>query len=42
MPNDSAPYQNGPSAMIEAFDFAYIGFAVIWGLIFFAEMPDMI
>ncbi|SIS70463.1 DMT family transporter [Paracoccus saliphilus] len=35
-------YQNGPPAMIGAFDFAYIGFAVIWGLIFFAEIPDMI
>lgn len=35
-------YQNGPPAMIGAFDFAYVGFAVIWGIIFFAEIPDMI
>lgn len=34
-------YQNGPPAMIGAFDFAYVGFAVIWGMAFFAEVPDM-
>lgn len=34
-------YQKGPPAMIGAFDFAYVGFAVIWGLIFFAEIPDL-
>lgn len=34
-------YQNGPPSMIGAFDFAYVGFAVIWGLIFFAEVPDL-
>ena len=34
-------YQNGPPAMIGAFDFAYVGFAVIWGLVFFAEVPDL-
>lgn len=35
-------YQNGPPAMIGAFDFAYVGFAVLWGLVFFAEVPDML
>lgn len=35
-------YQNGPSAMIGTFDFAYVGFAVIWGIVFFAEIPDVI
>ncbi len=35
-------YQNGPPAMIGAFDFAYVGFAVIWGVVFFSEVPDMI
>lgn len=35
-------YQNGPPAMIGAFDFAYVGFAVLWGVIFFAEVPDMV
>ncbi|NMG38541.1 EamA family transporter [Chelativorans sp. ZYF759] len=34
-------YQNGPPAMIGTFDFAYVGFAVIWGFVFFAEVPDM-
>ena len=33
-------YQNGPPAMIGTFDFAYVGFAVLWGIIFFAEVPD--
>ena len=35
-------YQNGPPAVIGAFDFAYVGFAVIWGIVFFHESPDMI
>ncbi|CAM3136004.1 DMT family transporter [Paracoccus nototheniae] len=35
-------YQNGPPAMIGAFDFAYVGFAVIWGIVFFNETPDLI
>ncbi|WP_062762491.1 DMT family transporter [Falsirhodobacter sp. alg1] len=35
-------YQNGSPAMIGAFDFAYVGFAVIWGIVFFAETPDLI
>lgn len=34
-------YQNGPPAIVGTFDFAYVGFAVIWGMIFFAEIPDM-
>ncbi len=33
-------YQNGPSSMIGTFDFAYVGFAVLWGVIFFADIPD--
>lgn len=35
-------YQNGPPAMIGAFDFAYVGFAVIWGIVFFNETSDLI
>lgn len=35
-------YQNGPPSMVGTFDFAYVGFAVIWGLVFFAEFPDAI
>lgn len=34
-------YQNGPPAMIGAFDFAYVGFAVIWSIVFFNETPDL-
>ncbi|PRD41734.1 EamA/RhaT family transporter [Phyllobacterium phragmitis] len=34
-------YQSGPPAIIGAFDFAYVGFAVVWGMVFFAEMPDL-
>ncbi len=33
-------YQKGPPAVIGTFDFAYVGFAVIWGVVFFAEIPD--
>ncbi|WP_373355759.1 DMT family transporter [Pseudoroseicyclus sp. CXY001] len=33
-------YTNGPAAVIGSFDFAYVAFAVLWGLIFFGERPD--
>jgi drug/metabolite transporter (DMT)-like permease len=32
-------YQNGPSSVIAIFDFSYLGFAVLWGLLLFAEVP---
>ena len=35
-------YQKGPSSMVGTFDFAYVGFAVMWGAIFFADLPDLI
>ncbi|MGI9509096.1 MAG: DMT family transporter [Geminicoccaceae bacterium] len=35
-------YQNGPSSVVATFDFAYVGFAVIWGLVFFSELPDLV
>ena len=35
-------YQNGPPAVIGTFDFAYVGFAVLWGAVFFAEVPDAV
>ncbi len=35
-------YQTGPSSIVATFDFAYVGFASIWGLIFFSELPDLI
>ncbi|WP_299847168.1 DMT family transporter [uncultured Roseovarius sp.] len=34
-------YQNGPPAVIGIFDFAYVGFAVLWGVILFHEVPDI-
>lgn len=33
-------YQLGPPSVIGPFDFAYVGFAVLWGLVFFSEVPD--
>ncbi len=35
-------YQKGSPAIIGSFDFAYVGFAVIWGLVFFGHIPDAI
>jgi len=35
-------YQKGPSSIVATFDFAYVGFASIWGLAFFDEVPDAI
>ena len=35
-------YQTGPSSVVATFDFAYVGFAVIWGFVFFAEVPDAV
>ena len=35
-------YQKGPPAIIGSFDFAYVGFAVSWGLLFFGHVPDAI
>ncbi|MBM7067927.1 DMT family transporter [Actibacterium sp. 188UL27-1] len=34
-------YQNGPPATIAAFDYAYLGFSLAWGRLFFAEIPDV-
>ncbi|MCG8640419.1 MAG: DMT family transporter [Desulfobacterales bacterium] len=33
-------YQNGPPATIAAFDYTYLVFSLIWGVIFFATIPD--
>jgi len=35
-------YQVGPSSVVATFDFAYVGFAVICGFVFFNEVPDAI
>ncbi len=31
-------YQVGPPATVATFDFAYVGFAGLWGVLFFAEV----
>ena len=33
-------YQSGPPAIVAPFDFAYVGFAALWGVLFFAERLD--
>ncbi len=33
-------YQVGPPATVATFDFAYVGFAVLWGVLLFAEVLD--
>ena len=35
-------YQSGPSSIVGTFDFTYLAFAVIWGMLFFGEFPDYI
>ena len=32
-------YQNGPASTVSIFDFSYVGFAALWGFLFFAEFP---
>jgi len=33
-------YQSGPSSIIASFDFSYVAFAVVWGILLFGEVPD--
>jgi len=33
-------YQAAPASTVGTFDFAYVGFALIWGAVFFSERPD--
>jgi drug/metabolite transporter (DMT)-like permease len=33
-------YQVGPPVTVATFDFAYVGFAGLWGVLFFAEVLD--
>ena len=33
-------YQAAPASTVGTFDFAYVGFALIWGVLFFNERPD--
>lgn len=34
-------YQNGPAPIVAVFDNAYLLFSVIWGVLVFAEVPDL-
>ena len=34
-------YQNGAPSTIATFDFAYVAFAVFWGIVIFQEIPDV-
>jgi len=33
-------YQSGPATVVATFDFAYLAFAALWGILVFAELPD--
>ena len=33
-------YQNGPPATVAAFDYSYLVFSLIWGSLFFGQLPD--
>lgn len=33
-------YQSAPAAIIGTFDYAYLPFAVLWGFVIFADIPD--
>ena len=35
-------YQNAAPSIIGVFDFAYVGFAVVWGIVLFKEVPDQL
>ena len=35
-------YQAGPPSIIATFDFSYVAFAVIWGILLFSQVPDLI
>ena len=35
-------YQVGPPATVAIFDFTYVGFAALWGVLFFAEVLDRV
>lgn len=33
-------YQSAPAALVGAFDYSYLAFAAMWGVLFFGDMPD--
>ena len=35
-------YQSGSPAKVAIFDFTYVGFAALWGILFFAEVLDLV
>ena len=35
-------YQSGPASIVSTYDFFYLGFAALWGLVFFSEVPDAV
>jgi len=35
-------YQSGRPSIIASFDFSYVAFAVLWGILLFGEVPDFI
>ncbi|MGI9311844.1 MAG: DMT family transporter [bacterium] len=34
-------YQRGPSPIVATFDYSYLAFSLLWGLLLFAEVPDL-
>jgi len=33
-------YQIGPASVVGVFDYSYLVFAALWGIVFFGEVPD--
>lgn len=35
-------YQSGPSSTVSAFDYSYLAFSVMWSILLFSELPDIV
>ena len=35
-------YQSAPSSTVSTFDYTYLAFSIMWGFIFFVEVPDLL
>ncbi|WP_244935015.1 DMT family transporter [Acuticoccus sediminis] len=35
-------YQTGPASVLGTFDFSYVAYAVLWGILFFGDVPDAV
>jgi drug/metabolite transporter (DMT)-like permease len=35
-------YQSASSLTVSTFDYSYLAFSIMWGIIFFAEVPDLL